>query len=295
MIPKRIFYLWCGSPKPDDVKMCLLSWHRHLPDYEICEINEKKNPYFNFSKQRRSNVFFDFVCRNEMWAYVADYVRFCVLEKFGGIWLDTDVQVLSGFDGFLDNGVFFGCENHMAGHVETAVIGAVAHHPLLRNIVHFYQKEIWSEDIYTSPRIASFCLQKYGYQPQNMLDNIFRLKNNITIYPPEYFYPLPFGKDFTPEMLTANSVTVHWWKNSWSRPEVINWLKHIRPLGAGIAAKTALKPYTRLYLFGFLRIGKYFKNSATVFFLGFPFLKIRQFSRKTVAYLFCILPLLKWK
>lgn len=295
MIPKRIFYLWCGSPKPVDVKMCLLGWQRHLPDYEICEINEKENPYFNFSKQRRNNTFFDFVCRNKMWAYVADYVRFCVLEKFGGIWLDTDIQVLNSFSGFLNNDVFFGCENISSGHIETAVIGASAHHQLLRDIVHFYQEKIWTGNLYTSPKIVSFCLQKYGYHHENAVGNICRLKNNITIYPPEYFYPLPFDKDFSPKMLTAKSVTVHWWKNSWSRPEVINWLKNIRPLGADKAVKTDLKPYVRLYLFGFLHIGKYCKNSETVFFFGFPFLKIRQFSRKTVVYLLCILPLLKWK
>lgn len=83
MINKRIFYLWCGSSKPIDVEACVLSWRQNLPDYEIVEIKEDDTTWFDFNKACAENEFFNFVYKNKIWAYVADYIRFYVLEKFG--------------------------------------------------------------------------------------------------------------------------------------------------------------------------------------------------------------------
>lgn len=290
MIEKRIFYLWCGSEKPVDVETCIMSWRQHLPDYELIEIKENDKTWFDFNKACSENNFFDFVYKNKIWAYVADYVRFCVLEKFGGIWLDTDVQVLKSFDNLLDCKVFLGRENN--NHVETAVIGAEAHHPLIKSALDFYTDNIWHSSLYTSPRILSNCLEKYNitFGQSGLLED-----NGIKIYPPEYFYPLPLNTQFTEKQLTPNSYAIHWWKGSWSRPEVIFWLKNKHKIEKEKSLKINLEPYFRIYLFGFLKTGKFFLNKQTLTFLGIPVIKIKKHKQKKTAYLFGFIPLLKWK
>lgn len=161
MINKRIFYLWCGSSKPIDVEACVLSWRQNLPDYEIVEIKEDDTAWFDFHKACAENEFFNFVYKNKIWAYVADYIRFYVLEKFGGIWLDTDVQVLKSFNDVINTGILLGRENN--NHIETALIGAEAHHPLIKQALDFYNEEIWNSPLYTSPRILTYCLEKFGF------------------------------------------------------------------------------------------------------------------------------------
>ncbi len=291
MIPKKIFYMWCGSTKPANVEMCLLSWHQNLPDYEIIEINETKSKYFDFTNEFKQNDFFRFAYENKMWAYVADYVRFYVLEKFGGIWLDTDVTVLQNFNTMLNNNIFFGRENKNNLHVETAIIGAIPHHPLIKNIVNFYKQEIWESELYTSPRIATYCIEKYN-------STIAPKVSDVNIYAPEYFYPYPlqpFHGSFCKEMLTSKSICIHWWNNSWGRSDILEWLKNKHKLGKTKALKQKLNPFFKLYLFGFLRVGQYGLQTKTIQLLGMPIIKIKQRSNKSKALLFGLIPLMKWK
>lgn len=290
MIEKRIFYLWCGSEKPVDVECCVLSWHRQLPDYEIVEIREDDTTWFDFAEACQENEFFNFVYKNKIWAYVADYVRFYVLEKFGGIWLDTDVQVLKNFDDLLDCGAFMGRENNE--HIETAVIGAEAHHQLLKDALDFYDDAIWHSPLYTSPRILTFCLTKYGFVAGKT--GIQNLKD-IRIYTPEYFYPLPLNTKFEAAMITDDTYSVHWWKGSWSRPEVIEWLKNKNKSSKEKSIKVDLQQYFCLYLFGFLKFGKFLKNSGWIKICGLPLLQIKQKKNKKTAKLLGFIPLLKWK
>lgn len=290
MINKRIFYLWCGSSKPIDVEACVLSWRLNLPDYEIVEIKEDDAEWFDFKQACRENGFFNYVYKNKIWAYVADYIRFYVLEKFGGIWLDTDVQVLKSFNDLLDCGLFVGQENPK--YVESAVIGAEAHHPLIKQALDFYNNEIWNSSLYTSPRILTHVLKEFGCL---FGENGISGKEDVKIYSPEYFYPLPFNASFTPDLLTDKSHALHWWKTSWSRPDVLNWLKNKHKYGKNKALQVNLEPYLRLYLFGFLPIGRYYVNIKQVSLFGLPFMKIKTRKTKTKAMLFGFLPLLKWK
>ena len=290
MINKRIFYLWCGSSKPIDVEACVLSWRQNLPDYEIVEIKEDDTAWFDFNKACAENEFFNFVYKNKIWAYVADYIRFYVLEKFGGIWLDTDVSVIKSFDDVLNTGILLGRSNN--NHIETALIGAEAHHPLIKQALDFYNDEIWRSPLYTSPRILTDCLERFGFVAGQ--DGLIIL-NDIKIYPPEYFYPLPLHVPFRPDMLTANSRSLHWWKSSWSNPAVLNWLKNKHKIGKEKALETNLQSYLRLYLFGFIPFGKFFTGVKQIKICGLPLVKIKIKNNKAKAMLFGIIPLLKWK
>ena len=100
MIPKIIHYCWFGkNPLSDLAKKCIDSWKKYCPDYEIIEWNEE-----NFDIN--SNVYVKEAYDSKKWAFVTDYVRLYALDKCGGIYMDTDVELLKGIDVFLENEAF---------------------------------------------------------------------------------------------------------------------------------------------------------------------------------------------
>ena len=101
------------------------SWEEFLPEYEIIEWNEE-----NFDVT--SNKYVQEAYEAKKWAFVSDYVRLWAIKEFGGIYLDTDVQVFRNFDRFLQHGFFTGHEKY--GNTLspiTAVMGAKSDHPLI--------------------------------------------------------------------------------------------------------------------------------------------------------------------
>lgn len=100
MIPKIIHYCWFGkNDKPKEVKKCLKSWEEYLKDYEIVEWNEDNFDIFNNNYAKEAY-------EAKKYAFVSDYVRAYVLEKYGGFYLDTDVEVFKSFDELLEKNVF---------------------------------------------------------------------------------------------------------------------------------------------------------------------------------------------
>ena len=104
MIPKVIHYCWFGgNPLPDSVRKCINSWKKFCPDYDIKQwdetnINLHENAYVLEAYQAKK------------WAFITDYVRLKVLVEYGGIYMDTDVEVLKPIDVFLSNHAFSGFE-----------------------------------------------------------------------------------------------------------------------------------------------------------------------------------------
>ena len=95
MIPKIIHYVWVGGqPKSKEIQACLASWKRRLPDYQIIEWNES-------NIDLHENKYIEQAYAAKKWAFVSDYVRAKALEQQGGIYLDTDVMVLTDFDDLL--------------------------------------------------------------------------------------------------------------------------------------------------------------------------------------------------
>ena len=104
MIPKVIHYCWFGKkPLPPLAVNCIDSWKKFCPDYEIIEWNEK-----NFDIN--SNTYVREAYENKKWAFVSDYVQLYALYNYGGIYMDTDVQVLKPLDAFLNDQAFSGFE-----------------------------------------------------------------------------------------------------------------------------------------------------------------------------------------
>ena len=106
MIPKVIHYCWFGgNPLPESAKKCIDSWKKYCPDYEIVEWNENN---FDISKNQ--------YCREAYeagkWAFVSDFARFDIIYKYGGVYFDTDVEVIKPIDSLIEQGAFMGVERN---------------------------------------------------------------------------------------------------------------------------------------------------------------------------------------
>lgn len=201
MIPKIIHYIWLGGkPKPPLVNICILSWREKLPDYQIIEWNESN---LDLDKIARENRFFAECRKRHMWAFMADYLRLKILYQYGGIYMDTDMQVCKSLEPLLDQSFFVGNED-LLGTISCGIIGASGSHPLIARLMNFYDQEIWKEFVWTIPSIITKVIEE-GKDTEG-----------LSVFPPEYFYPYPFRTVFQPDCITERTYTIHWWAGSWA-------------------------------------------------------------------------------
>lgn len=215
MIPKIIHYVWLGNKnKPNFVNSCILSWKEKMPEYEIIEWNENN---VDIDKLRKENRFFDECYKRNMYAYMSDYIRLLKLYEYGGIYFDTDVQVIKSLDKLIVNKKLVVAKesNNMYG---SAVICVEKKNPVIKEMIKFYDKKIWEEPLFTTPHIVTYSI--------NNFDN----KKDITILDSKYFYPYYFDDYFTDKCITKNTYTIHWWSQSWTEKKFNIFLntKHIK-------------------------------------------------------------------
>lgn len=201
MIPKTIHYIWLGGkPKSKLTEVCINTWKRNLPDYSIIEWNESN---LDLAKLCDKNKFLKRCVELRLWAFVSDYLRLWILENQGGIYLDTDVEVLKPFDALLDQHVFMGYEAN--NYVGTAVIGAEKGNTLITRLLKFYEDDIWNVDFINNPIIFKYLIEN---EPL-----IFRECN---IYPQGYFSPYEPEKNYTGKIENDKSYTIHWYTQNWN-------------------------------------------------------------------------------
>jgi len=284
MIQKRIFYVWGAfEEKRRDVLACMQSWYQACPEYEIIEINEESKEYFDFQKELKNNRWFRTVYDRKMWAYVADYIRIKVLYDHGGIYLDTDVTVLKNFDEFLSDPAFVGMQdNSIDGNhdlVEPAILGANKFNPVLKSILDFYEEDVWKLPIFSMPDLFNHALKKlYG---RNIVS--FKKKDeqtvikypDICIYPEKIFIPFRFREKFSQDCIKNETHTIHWWRASWVRREVVLFLENKHKMSTEDLEK--IEGYSRtFYLFCFLPILKVFITKDEIRIANIPLLKINR-------------------
>ena len=125
MIPKIIHYCWLSNdPIPDDLKTCMNSWKKYLPDYEFMLWNFERFPK---EKSKWVSDAFD----NKKYAFAADYIRIYALYHYGGFYLDMDVEVVKPFDPYLGLATMIGYENSKAKGLEVAAFGVERYSPCL--------------------------------------------------------------------------------------------------------------------------------------------------------------------
>jgi mannosyltransferase OCH1-like enzyme len=191
-IPKIIHYVWVGGePLTPLASRCIASWKKYLPDYEFKLWNESNSPMNHHYVQK--------MCTDKKWAFVADYIRFWVLEKEGGIYLDTDTEVLKSFDNLLVHDVFFGQTKD--GITAAGVIGAIPHHQVIKDILSVYDNDHVYSLTRTSPRTITNVLAVHSY-------------SDVTVYDYRYFNPCDDGEVRAVEKL-ALAYTDNHWAESW--------------------------------------------------------------------------------
>jgi len=140
MIEKKIHYVWFGNAKPEKVLKCIESWKKNLPDYEIIEWNETN---FDVEEELKNNKFFRECYKRQLWAFVADYVRVKILYNYGGIYLDTDMEIIKDISSLLNSDLFLGYENEDT--MSFGIVGVIPKHKVFEKMYEFYQNEIFQE------------------------------------------------------------------------------------------------------------------------------------------------------
>lgn len=211
---KKIHYVWVGGkPLPRLAKKCIKSWRKYLPGWEIIEWNES-----NFDVEN-STMFVKQAYEQKKWAFVADYMRTKVLYEYGGIYFDTDMEVLESLDTFLEKPAFLGREYE--GDDREMVSAAVMyfskkHDPFLRQMLDFYEGvQHFNTGLmysYTIPKVIMRILDAYDTKSADGDIEIFG--DTIWAYPKDYFYPV--SHDWTKEFYSENTAMIHHYDASWT-------------------------------------------------------------------------------
>lgn len=182
MIPKIVHYVWVGGPKPDSVRKNIDNWKHVLSDYSFKEWNEEN---WDISKNLFANYFYD----RGKFGFVGDPIRVDVLKRFGGIYLDTDVEVYKPFDPLLgEKLVFSRIYNNALG---TATILAEKNNAVISDLAEIYNTfsleklEDSSVDKVSNGVFTRYFLDKHtGFSFGNSKQ---RLKNGVLILPKQFF------------------------------------------------------------------------------------------------------------
>jgi mannosyltransferase OCH1-like enzyme len=208
MIPKIIHYCWFGgNPLPEIAQTCIASWKKYLLDYEIILWNES-----NFDVNMVP--FTEQVAKTKKWGFIVDYIRAYVVYHYGGIYLDTDVEIIKPFDdSMLQNKCFSGFEDDKYVNPGSIFAGEKSCH-IAKELMEFYSthnfiKEDGEPDLMPSPIIFTKILKKHGLA-QN---NTFQELGEFTAYPNDYFCPKSMltGKI----TITGNTFSIHHYDASW--------------------------------------------------------------------------------
>ncbi len=207
MIPKKIHYCWFGgNPLTEIAKKCIDSWKKFFPDYEIIEWNEQ-----NFDVY--CNDYVKEAYENKKWAFVSDYARFKILYEEGGLYFDTDVEVVKDMSKIIEQGSFMGAESLTTVNPGLG-IGASKGLEFYKIVLEDYEKSHFKNEdgtinLTTIVERTTKFLEKYGLKEINKIENF----KEITIYPKEYFCPINYE---TNELtLTDETYSIHHYTASW--------------------------------------------------------------------------------
>ncbi|KIL49356.1 glycosyltransferase family 32 protein [Jeotgalibacillus soli] len=206
-IPKLIHYCWFGrNEKPDIVKRCIKSWKEQLSEYKFIEWNEK-------SFDINSNLFVKEAYTSKKFAFVSDYVRVHALYHYGGIYLDTDVEVFKPFNDLLHNESFWGFEQE--NFIATSTIGAEKGNKFIKRLLDYYQDKHFilgdnNFDQLTNVAIVTNMLEKIGLKKNGQYQNIIGIG---VFYPQTYFSPYDYIN--CRKFLTEDTYTMHHFYKSW--------------------------------------------------------------------------------
>lgn len=241
MIPKVIHYCWFGKNElPELAIKCIESWKKFFPEYEIREWNEEN---------------FDLSCCEYVreayqagkWAFVSDYVRFWILYYYGGLYFDTDVEIIKDMSDIVSKGAFMGCETPDKCAPGLG-LGVESGHGLYKEILEDYNKSHFlnkdgSYNYKTVVDRTTNILKRHGFREGNSIQKI----EGIYIYPNEYFCPMDYETGNV--RITDKSRSIHWYDASWldARMKIRRYrYEKIRNIFSGRTGKVLSKIYMSL-------------------------------------------------
>ena len=200
MIPKLIHYSWfSGEPYPQFLQECMDTWKKVLPDYEFMLWDAEKLAACN-------NTFANEAVSVRKWAFAADFVRLYAVYHYGGIWLDTDVEMFKSFDPFLNDGMFIGRESYIAHQEGQDIVdftshcfGAEKNHPFIKECLEFYEHRHFIRsfnpnlnpmlrfDTTVIPLLQVNLARTYGFDWSPQKNELQILSNGVHVYPFQYF------------------------------------------------------------------------------------------------------------
>lgn len=207
MIPKIIHYCWFGKGEmPPLAQKCILSWNKYLGDYKLILWDE--NSFDIDSVQYVREAY-----KSKKYAFVTDYVRLHALYHYGGIYMDTDVEVLKPLDQFLCYPAFSGFEDEKS--IPTGIMASEKGGEWVKTQLDYYKNKSFikldgSLDLTTNVATITNLMVAEGFILNNKTQNF---KDIITIFPKDYFCPKSYS---TGELeLTSNTHTIHHFAGSW--------------------------------------------------------------------------------
>ncbi|MFD0588432.1 glycosyltransferase family 32 protein [Paenibacillus sp. GCM10027627] len=206
-IPRIVHYCWFGrGEKPSKIRKCMKSWEKHLKGYRFIEWNEDN---FDINSSRYVKEAYE----AKKYAFVSDYVRLFALNEHGGIYLDTDVEVVKPLDPLLTHDAFTGFEDET--FLQSGTMGASPGHPWIRALLQDYERRSFllpngTYDMLTNTAVISEHCKKEGL----LLNGEHQvLGNGVVFYPRVFFSPYDYinGGNF----ITTDSYTIHHFAQSW--------------------------------------------------------------------------------
>lgn len=206
MIPKKIHYCWFGrNPKPKMVHKCIASWKKYCPDYEIIEWNED-----NFDVNQ--NGYTRMCYAQKKYAFLSDYVRLLVVAAHGGVYFDTDVELIRPIDHLMKHDAFFCFET--PEYVASGLgFGSVANGTAIAAMVAEYDFLLdGTEGTRGCPRLNTSALVKCGLKQDGTVQQVA----DALILSSDYMNPFDTATGIISK--TENTVSIHWYSAAWLSP-----------------------------------------------------------------------------
>lgn len=207
-IPRVIHYFWFGGgEKSESVKKCIESWKDKCPDFGIKEWNESNYDIYK-------NAFMENAYTQKMWAFVTDFARLDVLFQYGGIYLDTDVEVLKDLSPLCKYRAFMGFENDESV-ADGLGFGFVPGHHIVREMMDYYLEDQGEEggngqkEFIESPRLRTEVLVRHGLKQDGTRQSV----EDVEILPSDYLCPLDSATGRL--NITENTYSIHHFDASW--------------------------------------------------------------------------------
>lgn len=222
MIPRIIHYCWFGgNPLPQSAQRCIASWRKFMPDCEIREWNEQ-----NFDVNAHPYTRAAYAAGK--YAFVSDFARYKILEEWGGIYFDTDVECVAPISDLLQLGAFMGLEDAQPPTVSSGLVMAVeAHHLITQEMLDFYDAQ--AKDDSTSMLDTGIVVSgmteifiHHGFVRENRYQEVA----GVALYPSEYFDPMDNATGRIKQ--TPNTRTIHRYDRTWSAQKPLYiWLSRL--------------------------------------------------------------------